>query len=206
MLPAYSRRFDTVEVDSAFSRPPTDQSVQRWAEQTPDDFRFSVRVPREITHAEEGLDFSGLGDLLSTLDGLGPRLGSLLFTLPTIQFFDPALIERVSGLVDGRCLVAWQVKHPTWFSASAVRHVSQSNSTLAVVDDLDSPVGEDLLAEEELPALYVRFRRPNYTVSDIISWGESIAESSDSRNVFAFFKPSRDASAYAIGLLDCLGV
>src|ERR1700745_221967 len=46
----YSRRFDTVEVDSTFYRCPTVEAVRNWVLKTPPGFIFSLKIPQTITH------------------------------------------------------------------------------------------------------------------------------------------------------------
>ena len=48
----YAERFETVEVNTSFHRLPRRDSVARWAGTTPDEFVFSVRVSRFITHVK----------------------------------------------------------------------------------------------------------------------------------------------------------
>src|SRR3954447_6852825 len=49
-LEVYARRFPTVEVNSTFYRLPKRDPVARWVEQVPDDFVFTVKVSRYLTH------------------------------------------------------------------------------------------------------------------------------------------------------------
>ena len=49
-LAFYARWFDAVEVDSTFYHIPASHVTAHWAEVTPPGFRFSCKVPREITH------------------------------------------------------------------------------------------------------------------------------------------------------------
>jgi len=55
-LTQYSNNFNTVEVDSTFYRVPSETTLQRWKEQTPDDFLFSVKFPQTITHKKMLID------------------------------------------------------------------------------------------------------------------------------------------------------
>ena len=50
MLTLYSSVFDTVEVDSTFYASPTESVFESWFERSPDDFVFSLKFPRSITH------------------------------------------------------------------------------------------------------------------------------------------------------------
>jgi uncharacterized protein YecE (DUF72 family) len=43
-LPYYAERFDTVEVDSTYYRPPVEEMVERWAERTPEGFVMHVKA------------------------------------------------------------------------------------------------------------------------------------------------------------------
>jgi uncharacterized protein YecE (DUF72 family) len=49
-LEYYSRLFSTVEIDSSFYYTPSPEIVERWNERTPDYFKFSAKLPQEITH------------------------------------------------------------------------------------------------------------------------------------------------------------
>src|SRR2546426_59638 len=49
-LRAYSRIFDTAEINSTFYRAPSPGMVQGWARFTPEDFVFAAKVPQTVTH------------------------------------------------------------------------------------------------------------------------------------------------------------
>src|SRR3989441_7164725 len=49
-LSYYSRRLNSVEINSSFYAPPSSSMVKSWASRTGDNFRFSFKAPRQITH------------------------------------------------------------------------------------------------------------------------------------------------------------
>ena len=49
-LERYSRRFDCAEINSSFHRPHAATTYAKWRGSTPPAFRFSVKIPRAITH------------------------------------------------------------------------------------------------------------------------------------------------------------
>jgi uncharacterized protein YecE (DUF72 family) len=55
-LPCYAERFEAVEVNSTFYAIPAERTVRRWAEVTPDDFTFDVKVHRLLSRHSAGLD------------------------------------------------------------------------------------------------------------------------------------------------------
>src|SRR5690606_40681641 len=78
-LARYAMRFDVAEINSSFYRPHQRGTWQRWAATVPRGFRFSVKLPQEISH-ELGLRGAGpaLDRFLAQVDGLGGRLGGFL--------------------------------------------------------------------------------------------------------------------------------
>src|SRR3954470_4544898 len=52
----YAQRFEYVEVNSSFYAVPAQKTVARWAEITPDDFSFDVKLHRLLSRHSAGLD------------------------------------------------------------------------------------------------------------------------------------------------------
>src|SRR5690606_25200889 len=84
-LPFYARVFNSVEVDSSFYRAPSKSMVAGWVKSTDPDFKFSLKVPKTVTHdrllvkaEKEFLDFI---DLVQPIARAG-KLGCLLLQLP----------------------------------------------------------------------------------------------------------------------------
>lgn len=104
-LAYYSRWFDAVEVDSTFYHIPTPAVAAHWAAVTPPGFRFSCKVPREITHERRLRDSEELlAAFLHGVEPLGEKLACLLVQTP--RWFAPkhdehALREFVRALPRG---------------------------------------------------------------------------------------------------------
>ena len=58
MLAYYANRFGAVEIETSFLRMPSLTTVDRWVYETPDNFRFSLQVPRRITHQKRLKDIA----------------------------------------------------------------------------------------------------------------------------------------------------
>ena len=96
-LAYYSKRFDTVEVDSTFYRCPTIEAVRNWALKTPPGFIFSLKVPRTITHEKVLVECDKeFEEFIGAARVLGEKLGPIVFQFPNfnkdsfsnpIQFF-----------------------------------------------------------------------------------------------------------------------
>jgi uncharacterized protein YecE (DUF72 family) len=82
-LEFYARYFPTVEIDSTFYAVPAAHVVQRWLDVTPSHFRFSCKMPREITHQCKLRDCSAeLSGFLRAIEPLAPKLQVILAQLP----------------------------------------------------------------------------------------------------------------------------
>src|SRR2546430_9828536 len=99
-LRAYSRVFDTAEINSTFYRAPSAGMVQGWGRFTPDEFVFAAKVPQTVTH-DRLLDVASGADkeLLAYCDLMRPLLdrgkfGPLLLQLPPRLRFDETVIPR----------------------------------------------------------------------------------------------------------------
>ena len=81
-LTVYARGFGTVEVDSTFYATPVAKTVRGWAERTPDDFIFALKVPQEITHERRLRNADDLMDeFVDRARELGHKLGPILIQL-----------------------------------------------------------------------------------------------------------------------------
>eukprot|EP01035_Chromulina_nebulosa_P065281 gene65281-biopygen47819 len=78
-LARYASVFDGVEINSTFYRRHRPSTFARWAESVPERFRFSVKLPRQITHLSAMRDIGVLfAEFLEDIAPLGNRRGPLL--------------------------------------------------------------------------------------------------------------------------------
>src|SRR5947209_1997036 len=73
-LEHYGRVFDSVEVNSTFYRLASRDAVARWVTQTPDDFLFTLKASRYLTHIKR------LTDLDQGIERFYERLSPLVDT------------------------------------------------------------------------------------------------------------------------------
>ena len=82
-LEAYAREFAAVEIDSTFYSIPPRSMVIGWRERTPEEFVFTAKVPRLITHQKILTNCQDeLAEFLDTMTLLGNKLGPLLLQFP----------------------------------------------------------------------------------------------------------------------------
>jgi uncharacterized protein YecE (DUF72 family) len=82
-LEFYANYFPAVEIDSTFYAAPTESVARRWIEITPSTFRFTCKLPREITHLSRLRDCKAeLNSFLKQVEPLAPKLQVILIQLP----------------------------------------------------------------------------------------------------------------------------
>lgn len=123
-LERYALVLTCAEINSSFYRSHRAEVYKRWAEQTPSGFRFSVKVPRLITH-ERRLRRARepLLRFLAEVAGLGDKLGVLLVQLPPSLAFEARPMRRFFDVFGGLCEVpvVCEPRHTSWFTQAADR-------------------------------------------------------------------------------------
>lgn len=127
-LARYAKVFTAVEINSTFYRPHRAGTFERWAASVPRTFRFSVKIPRAITHDGRLADCARpLEVFLDSLAPLGSRLGCLLAQLPPSLAFDARRARVFFKAFRRYCdrAVALEPRHPSWFGKPADRLMNE---------------------------------------------------------------------------------
>lgn len=118
-LERYAATFNSVELNSSFYRPHRRATYEKWAASVPDDFRFSVKLPKEITHVRRFVDAADVLDrFIEETSGLGGKLGPILVQLPPKFEFEASLAADFISFFRSRFSgdIVWEPRHATWFS------------------------------------------------------------------------------------------
>jgi uncharacterized protein YecE (DUF72 family) len=121
-LQRYSRVFNAAEINSSFYRAHRTETYAKWASSVPADFRFSVKVPREITHTLRLQACARpLKQFLGEIAGLGSKLGCVLIQLPPSFAFERRLARSFLTLLrrhfEGSAVI--EPRHRSWFEPAA---------------------------------------------------------------------------------------
>ena len=120
-LERYAHTLNCVEINSTFYRPPQAKTLTRWAATVPADFRFSVKMPKAITHeAKLDCEPEPLQKFLGSAALLEDKLGPMLIQLPPSLAFDSRVAEAFFTMLRDRYpgLAALEPRHASWFTAS----------------------------------------------------------------------------------------
>lgn len=121
-LERYAARLMAVEINSSFYRSHRPATYARWAETTPPGFRFSVKVPKQITHEQRLLEADDLLDQFAhETSQLGEKLGPWLIQLPpSLAFDEPTAANFFSTVRRVHCgMTVCEPRHASWFEPQA---------------------------------------------------------------------------------------
>jgi uncharacterized protein YecE (DUF72 family) len=179
----YSERLPSVELNTSFYQLPSEEQFRDWAEQTPPEFRFAVKMTGRITHSGRlGL----VGTFCEQVRALGERLGPVLVQLPETRPRDEGFLALLQGSLDPGLEVAYEFRHESWAG-------------------VDVPVVVNSL-EGNAPFRYLRLREPPYAA--LASWADRLRPLLDGGiRVYCYFKHEDEPTGprYAERLRELLG-
>lgn len=204
-LERYARRLCCVEINTSFYRPHLPETYLRWAESVPDEFRFSVKLPKTITHEAGLVDAeAALDKFLQDIAGLGKKLGVLLAQLPPHLKFEMQTADGFFRLLRGKTAshIALEPRHPSWFGHEAesmmkTHHVARVAADPSRAANGDEPGGWDGLRYFRLhgtPDIYYS----DYDAEGLLTIGRRVAASAaGGAEVWCIF--DNTANGHALG-------
>jgi uncharacterized protein YecE (DUF72 family) len=187
-LRLYSERLPSVELNNTFYRLPSEEQFRKWAETTPPDFRFAVKMTMSISHFGR---LDELGTFCERVAALGDRLGPILVRPPDNRPRDDGWLQLLIGSVEPGLRLAFDLRHPSW-------------------DGVEETLGEAGAArvnalEGETAFRYLRFRDPPYDQSALKQLAGRVRIALDSgADVYCYFKHENEPTGprYAGRLLE----
>ncbi len=136
-LERYASQFRAVELNSSFYRPHRGTTYARWAKSVSDGFRFSVKMPRTITHdAKLRPDRLIVDQFVDEISHLGDRLGCVLVQFPPSLQWDRPAGRAFFAMLRERIVVpiACEPRHKTWFTGEAEAELSEFRISRVAAD------------------------------------------------------------------------
>lgn len=174
-----SRQVTAIEINGTFYRSQKPETFSRWYSETPENFIFSVKGPRFVTHRRDlaSADSSIERFFQSGVLELGDKLGPILWQFaPFLRFDETAFGAFLASLpreLDGRVLQhVVEVRHSSFQVPAFAAILRHHRIALAFVDDENYPHFEDITAE----FIYARLRRSSideptgYSASALHDW------------------------------------
>jgi uncharacterized protein YecE (DUF72 family) len=199
----YSQKLNSVEINSSFYAPPTATMIKSWLQKTQEQFQFSLKSPRQITHIFKlGKGASDSAKKLNaTLELLGSKRGPVLFQLPPFLRQDLKLLESFLKETEELTKKVFEFRHESWLE----------ENTYALLDKYD--VGFCVAETEDLKPVmkligdiaYFRLRMDSYDKKSMDKWSKGIRDlSRDARETYVYLRHDEtgDNATLAVQLKD----
>jgi uncharacterized protein YecE (DUF72 family) len=141
-LERYARRLNCAEINTSFYRRHQRKTYERWAQSTPAGFRFSVKVPKAMTHEHRLASCGALLDgFAAEVTGLGDRLSVLLVQLPPKLALDRRVAGRFFRALRKRidAPVVCEPRHASWFAPDVHDRLAERGIARVAADPAPVP-------------------------------------------------------------------
>ncbi len=163
-LTYYSSLFNTIEINSSFYKLPRKSTIANWAASVPDDFAFTFKIWKEITH-RPALEFDPgkIGLFMEAISAAGTKKGCLLVQFPgKIGIDDYNQIEKILYFISkSDTAKEWKVQvelRNTSLYVSEIYELLKEYNAGIVIHDLAKSATPLNAFEGE--SLYLRFHGP----------------------------------------------
>jgi uncharacterized protein YecE (DUF72 family) len=204
MLAFYAERLPSVEINNTFYQLPKADVMARWAETTPEAFRFSIKASRRITHlsrlaADSAAD--AVAYLYKNLAALGAKRGPVLYQLPPFLKKDAARLREFLQILPADHRATFEFRHDSWFDDEVYALLKSAGAALCLSEREDSTPPPLV---ETAPWGYLRLRLEQYAPGDLAAWhARIVATGWNEAHVYFMHEPT--APDYAAALLQLQG-
>jgi uncharacterized protein YecE (DUF72 family) len=135
-LQYYSTVFNTVELNGTFYRTPKLSDLQKYAAVTAENFTFSVKMSRYITHVQK---LAGSKEPVSAFqslinEGLGKKLAHFLFQMPPSFHYSEENMEHIISVIPHKPQNVIEFRHSSWWNEDVRKALTKAKITFCNVD------------------------------------------------------------------------
>lgn len=123
----YADNFNTLELNATFYRFPTLDAMKAWHKKVPEDFVFSVKASRIITHLKKLKECEQLLDDLYTVckQGLKKKLGCILFQFPPGVHYSEEMLKKITDSLRPEFKNVVEFRHESWWTQQVYDTLNQ---------------------------------------------------------------------------------
>lgn len=117
-LKHYAKQFNTIELNTTHYRIPSEANIEKWKNESTDDFRFCPKIPQVISHSSDlGANNNALDNFCKNILLLEEKLGCCFMQLPPYFGIDRlAILEHFLKRFPNKIRLAIELRHESIFS------------------------------------------------------------------------------------------
>jgi uncharacterized protein YecE (DUF72 family) len=140
-LPYYSSFFNINEINAPFYNLPSSEMVKNWYERVPDNFRFFVKVWKEITHKIHEDDLrSRVSTFFDRFEPLNEKIKGFLFQFPPWFKYSEDNFKRLKyliGLLPDGNLYFIEFRDDSWYESDKLSEIIDGETIILVTSYLE---------------------------------------------------------------------
>jgi uncharacterized protein YecE (DUF72 family) len=195
----YASQFNSLELNTTFYRFPRQTLLQKFYDESPQAFMFSVKAPRLITHFKKFKDTESLlSDFYGSIaEGLKEKLGVVLFQLPGRIVFSDELLELIIEKLDTGFNNVIEFRHASWWNNYVYDKLAAKNIAYCGASIKDLP--DEIVSNTKLA--YYRFHGieklyySEYATAHIEKFAEELSALNDVDTAYIFFNNTATMAA-----------
>lgn len=209
----YASLFNSLEVNSSFYKIPMPRTVERWATEVPDDFRFTFKLWKAITHSKE-LDYDpeSITKFMRAIDTAGSKKGALLIQFPgsikvsMLQKFRQLMDDLQATNLTSGWRLAIEFRDKSWYRDNVYQLLEQYKAGVVVHD---MPASSTPLIDMETDFMFLRFHgengdyRGSYEDDHLHEQAQYIKDwLAEGKTVFSYFNNTMGAAVHNLMTLN----
>jgi uncharacterized protein YecE (DUF72 family) len=160
----YASLFNTLEVNSTFYKVPMPATFEKWSMDVPDDFQFTIKLWKEVTHVKElKFDPDNIDHFLNAAARTGKKKGCLLIQFPgkiNLDYYN--LVEEILQRVDDhdeqdKWRIAVEFRNASWYVNETKELLDEYGASLVLHD---IPKGKNFDINKKASFVYIRYHGP----------------------------------------------
>lgn len=206
-LTYYASLFNSIEINASFYRMPQARTSAKWSTEVPDDFLFSFKLIKDVTHCgNQQLNLQPIQPFMAAISTM-PNRGCLLVQLPPKFGLDiMQLTALLAELKDSGWPVAIEFRNPGWYIGDVYELLAEFDAAM-VLHDMRKSVTPMVSTSNSF--MYIRFHGPeggyrgSYTDDYLYEYAEYIRDwISEGKTVYCYFNNTLGAAVQNLQTLN----
>jgi uncharacterized protein YecE (DUF72 family) len=196
----YLEKFDTVELNTSFYHLPKKSTFEKWYNDAPKNFVYSIKASRYITHVKKLIEpEEPVNKFITNVEGIKEKAGVILFQLPPGLKYNLERLTNIINVLPKKYKYTFEFRNETWWNDEAYELLKKNNIAFCIFE----------LAGQLTPRLatadfiYIRLHGPggkysgSYSDETLGDWASEIKNwNKEGKAVYCYF--DNDDSAYAV--------
>lgn len=166
----YASRYNSLESNGTFQKAPTDNTVSKWIETTPSNFKVSPKMVQIVSHFKrlgpESFDIAK--EFVKVLEPLASagKLGPIFLQLPPNLKRNDALLQAFLDEMPRGYRWAIEFRNDSWNDPGTIQMLQDRNVAWVIAETDEKP----LEIFETADFNYIRMRKIDYSEQEINVW------------------------------------